>query len=1534
MTEVGPADRAKLLRSKRESLSSIVQSRKRKLRELYAVATDEDGIPNLDLSNLDAAPTAPAETSFLIDTDFTQGRRLGKLAKFPRRKVLFDARTLPAHSQPATIENVPHSSIKDAPANKPAAHVANDAQLSTPKSSLTVQDQQVLPQSSTTTTTSTPLPLAAPDNSKAGSLGQNGLHTDLHEKASSSLPLTTATSNHIATNGTITTPSLAQPAHPSAPASAKPRIITNAVPLEHAPGSMDVDSVASPKDSGSAPATADSSRYQDALSSPGSTALSAQTPAVADSANTSPENEGPPYVERADDTNGVKAPEDVTAGDREGERNASNPTADATSLDELNSAVMSGVEAQLLQESAAAQLAHEGSSASPQEPEDKALSPAEARSAGKSSAEALAKPVQNAAQVVGQTVMQSTPPLANGLSPTPGPVSERREASSVAPMDLDVSVPTQPTEVPQRPSAHEAVTKATPTPVSSSTPTPVGVSKDENVAVTQQRATPAREVPTITIEPPAPQATEPRVPEEADNDSEKNLSAPQLKLLANRERDRRRRSVPTVIFGKPAKKTHKTVDDSVLAINRQRPGYIPSDDYFTPLFIEGFTRTSTWMKPIEKLLNQAHKTVSTSDQYLSILDHQACKILRRVYHLQQHDKWSLRQPMRCPEPTRPPSHQDVLLQEMKWMRTDFREERKWKRAVARNLAYACAEWVYSSPEERRALQVNAVVPPKPTAPGQDVQMTDSGEGGEEPLPELDHSDSPAEHEDEHLEAMVETVAPAMIFALQDDEVVFGLQPSKTAELLLENLPMYGSPLQVPKFDLVGPEYDPDAKWKRPAVPLSKFVEGEMVLADKGPPRKRRRFDYLSDSDKEDGDEVIFGTQPDNNAHSQPENSAVALFNPEMKAVRDRLHAGHQFRPPTEYPMPSQSFFECRMASQWTFAEDNQLKSLALEYNYNWSLISSVMSTKSLFSSGAERRTPWECFERWTNLEGLPTELAKTPYFKQYQLRIDNAQRAILQQNQTAQQQVGPNGAVTPVPRRRPTTTMRVERRRNQKHLAMIDAMRKLAKRRETAIQKAQQQASQVASRKVNEVSRQPIPPAKTPRDYSIMRHERDQKLAERMAQYTARQAVALGKNLKPQPHAVPGTPAALAAAQAGQMSGANSLMAAAAAARLNVPAQVAQNRVQARVPMQAPLGAVPPAVQARLNGLGALVPPMAGIPQAQLQAALQAQQRMPMATPQPDLNLVLQAQTIQQQQQAAIRLAQQQRQAAQQAQQAAAQQAHQQVHGHQQQQVGQQQHQPQQGVAQQPQQQPQPQQVGQQPQQHPQVNGTQNSPSPMRSVVNGLNQGAFMANANAQAMMAAFNGGGLATSPGAGLTMPMLNPRVAGGALNPAVQQRIAELEVHYRNKSPGLTQQEARNLAMEQVGRIIVQNAQNHQLAQAHQQAAMSAAAGQLGHQPGLNAMTATTSPHQYASLLRAQQQAQAAQIQAQQQAQQAQQQAQQQQPHNPQAHQAAAVQQAQAQQVAQLAAQQAQQAQQQQQQAAQHQRQASGSATPAPGK
>lgn len=51
---------------------SIVSSRKRKLRELFAVATDEDGIPNFDYSDPDALAITLAEAKFLNEADILQ----------------------------------------------------------------------------------------------------------------------------------------------------------------------------------------------------------------------------------------------------------------------------------------------------------------------------------------------------------------------------------------------------------------------------------------------------------------------------------------------------------------------------------------------------------------------------------------------------------------------------------------------------------------------------------------------------------------------------------------------------------------------------------------------------------------------------------------------------------------------------------------------------------------------------------------------------------------------------------------------------------------------------------------------------------------------------------------------------------------------------------------------------------------------------------------------------------------------------------------------------------------------------------------------------------------------------------------------------------------------------------------------------------------------------------------------------------------------------------------------------------------------
>lgn len=52
--------------------SAIVTSRKRKLRELFAVASVVDGVPNYNFKDPDAPPTTPAESQFLIDCDILQ----------------------------------------------------------------------------------------------------------------------------------------------------------------------------------------------------------------------------------------------------------------------------------------------------------------------------------------------------------------------------------------------------------------------------------------------------------------------------------------------------------------------------------------------------------------------------------------------------------------------------------------------------------------------------------------------------------------------------------------------------------------------------------------------------------------------------------------------------------------------------------------------------------------------------------------------------------------------------------------------------------------------------------------------------------------------------------------------------------------------------------------------------------------------------------------------------------------------------------------------------------------------------------------------------------------------------------------------------------------------------------------------------------------------------------------------------------------------------------------------------------------------
>jgi len=565
------------------------------------------------------------------------------------------------------------------------------------------------------------------------------------------------------------------------------------------------------------------------------------------------------------------------------------------------------------------------------------------------------------------------------------------------------------------------------------------------------------------------------------------------KSLLEKVKEKERSKLSKVVFAKqPAKQS-----DSIKMPNGNQLSVEANEDYFNPLFLaaaEGADRST-----LESLLSKAHKTISTENAYVPLLENQAVRVLNRIYNLQKADKWALRQPKRSDEPQRPSTHWDVMLQEAKWMRTDFREERKWKMTVARNLALACAEWHEASPEDRKKIQVNATSPPLT----KDVEMGEASSPAQD-TPDLvssaDLYSSMDEDEEPRLD-FPETVAPFAIFGLQDDDVVFGLRNSPTAHQLLDELPMYGMPLCVPSSEPPSKgDLNPDRFWKREALPISKYVDGRMELLDEGPPRKRSRFSHEEEEDDEE--QIIFGDAGQRRPVLPPEQIDVALFNPEHKHIRDRIHAGHQFRPPSEYPMPLQSFFENRQSSQWTLHEDDDLRRYVRDYSYNWSLIANMLQSKSMFSSGAERRTPWECFERWVSLEGLPGDMQKTQYFRAYTSRLDAANRNVTAM--AAQpQQANANGQIQP-PRRRTTSSVRVERRRNQKHLTLVDAMRKLAKKRENAAQKQQQAAGLAASRKAPDAAQQRAPP-RTPMEFSKLKHEQMEKMRENMMAMQQRQ---------------------------------------------------------------------------------------------------------------------------------------------------------------------------------------------------------------------------------------------------------------------------------------------------------------------------------------------------------------------------------------------------------------------------------------------
>ncbi|RDL41379.1 uncharacterized protein BP5553_01358 [Venustampulla echinocandica] len=1532
MSEVGAADRSRLLRSKRTELryinsvtyidrmraepridachlhianlgSGIVTSRKRKLREFFAVCDTEGPLPQLTGLNLDAPPATPAEERFLDVSDILKDRlfdesnlptrrqlrsnTLKQKSKSPSRKPSPDGRTITTTRKAKASRD--GSRVRKSRASTPGAR--SDGGRTTPvveidSSAKALAEMQTPMERSASKGSQTELPAESsvvldeiveetfeeakqpqpemPDTVMSPKDLESDRIRDVLESGPNSPGVDPRKAMPISTDDSA---QLLAPVNGITPLDPNHKAVTAHLPPKEVQERRlnDAEKARHEKEKARARlainVSPDGARPPELLSSPGSTvgAQSATTPALHDaSTDTSPDNESSRYdVDRLEKAEEPQTPPELkptakeVAEKEEHDRIldaqieiaradilASSPTAadnqlrmeeHAASLnaaDEQRDEALGDAEPVVAHETTdmltkdAAEVVRdvvedtapaadtpadvdvvmsgvEVPSGEPNEPEAKQP---EAKEPEVPDSDAASQMPAEAIEVDATTVkdsFESSEAIESKTSTSPA-APEQIETVEKPVVDSNIPSDTLPTSMPRKASSTPS---ATPTVERMTTRVSSGAMRHKSVSEILGEI-PRPNTASISGRSLAKGATDSALTEYSTSPS--RSSTPQspgarIRTLIDKAKERERSKLSTVTFSRRPLKPGS--NDTALMPAGSQAAKAPKEDYLKPLFIATATTDKRGIPALDSLLGSAHKTITTSNAYVPILESQTTKVLKRIYNLQSSNKWSLRQPKRTIEPNRPTTHWDVLLQEAKWMRTDFREERKWKMTVASNLASACAEWVSASPEDRLFLQVKAAPPTELPLPEDTSKDTERGNSSSQDAsrltPDLIHSgenDSSLDDFDEEPRLdLMETVNPTAIFGLQDDDVVFALRRSPMADKLLEELPMYGAPLVVPQSELPTSDLDPDRFWRRPALPLSKYVEGRMELKSEPPPKKRSRFEY--DDEEDDDDEVVFGQPGHKRPILPPEQTDVALFNPEHKHILDRMHSLHQFRPPSEFPMPLQSFFETRVASQWTWDEDNELQTLVREYSYNWSLISSMLTSKSMFSSGAERRTPWECFERWIHLEGLPPDMQKTHYFRAYTTRIEAANRNVTAQAQAHAQatapQAGANGQIQPPPKRRTTGSVRVERRRNQKHLTLVDAMRKLAKKRETSIQKQAQAAGMAALRKANENNHTPQRgPIHTPQDFSRIKHEREEQLRERMMLMQQRQEAQkrAQRNAAQNPQQggiPPGGPQARGMPSAGGPMAPNGTP--------NVPGQNLTVPGQNRQPRP-----MPQMGQPMPNGLRVPQLPMNGMSPSPMQAM---QGQMPMPNPAVSVGLINQAARTAEEQRAMIQMQQQ----------------------------------------------------GKLPGQSPQIH---NSPPRM----NGMPQPGFQM----QNMMAFnANANGIPTPPINGV-VPSSNqghgqagsPRI--GQQHPHSQEsqntHIARLEAHFKKQYPNATQDQIMALMTDALKR-------NVQSKQGLAQSAMNAAAGAGTPMGGMNGqgprmpVGVESSPQLYAQMLRQQQ-------------------------------------------------------------------------------
>lgn len=496
------------------------------------------------------------------------------------------------------------------------------------------------------------------------------------------------------------------------------------------------------------------------------------------------------------------------------------------------------------------------------------------------------------------------------------------------------------------------------------------------------------------------------------------------------------------------------------------PENFPTEVHAVSSLAELYYLTQTL--PLIKLLPGSHKTLMTDNFELALLEGKIGVLYARIEELKRQKKWSLRQPIRYYDPyvyskknkKSKPHSWDILIDESKWLSADFKESSKFKKACCFTIAQGIQDyWAYGK------VMCIKRAPIKHLEEGAPLPVTDGTNEKTEVVDQIMEEVETSKTADENADEDEKESASAEKFEGMREEDTEEADSIDISELLKRPDPSTEIPVrELPNFSKEELE-EADISTVDNAALKTHANIGDLRKIDQSIVRNLPRFSAFDGSenpqspnklnensimpvsrmlypmDEEDGWFKIIlkdskGSEIGSSKASGPPEYQKGLFGVQP-------HRRFNYLRPPKPPLVRN--IEYRSPTIWLPQDDMYLIHYVAEYCFNWDLIAANLTSHSAtlkrYESNIERRTPWQCFERYIQLnEKFQFSDMKGINAYPAQQWLEHAHKAQL----TTKRRISPLGVGNESIQRG---------HRKLRWASMFDAMRKTMRKRELALAK-------------------------------------------------------------------------------------------------------------------------------------------------------------------------------------------------------------------------------------------------------------------------------------------------------------------------------------------------------------------------------------------------------------------------------------------------------------------------------------------------